>query len=137
MTKGIDMKPLGIRDGISPLGLKVLVLEDEMVIAVLMEDLLAELGCEVVGTASSVSQALELADNTRPDAALLDLHLRGGESGYAVADVLAERDVPFAFVTGYSADMLRPPHDGRPVLEKPFWTSSLASVLRDLATPAN
>jgi len=131
------MKPLGIRDGISPLGLKVLVLEDEMVIAVLMEDLLAELGCEVVGTASSVSQALELADNTRPDAALLDLHLRGGESGYAVADVLAERDVPFAFVTGYSADMLRPPHDGRPVLEKPFWTSSLASVLRDLATPAN
>jgi CheY-like chemotaxis protein len=103
-------------------GLRVLVLEDEMFIMVMIEDLLGDLGCRIVGPAATVADAL-------------DLNLGHGETGYPVADLLAERAVPFAFVTGYSADALRPPHAGRPILEKPFWGDSLGNVLRALLAP--
>jgi CheY-like chemotaxis protein len=121
----------------SPLqGVRVLVLEDEMVIRVMIEDLLGEFGCRVVGPAGSVAEALTLARSADIDVALLDLNLGDGETGYTVADVLAERQIPYAFVTGYSADVLKPPHIGRPVLEKPFWGESLATVLRRLVESA-
>jgi hypothetical protein len=87
-------------------GLRVLVLEDETIVLVMIEEMLDELGCTVVGPAATV------------------------------ADVLAGRGIPFAFVTGYSADVLTPPHDGRPILEKPFWGDALAKVLNRLVAPA-
>jgi CheY-like chemotaxis protein len=114
-------------------GLRVLVLEDEMIVLVMIEDMLADLGCQVVGPAASVDEALALAEAGGVDAALLDLNLGHGESSYPVADLLAQRQIPFAFVTGYSADALRPPHTGRPILEKPFWGDALANVLQRLA----
>jgi CheY-like chemotaxis protein len=116
-------------------GLRVLVLENEMFIMVMIEDLLGDLGCRIVGPAATVADALALAEAGGIDAALLDLNLGYGETGYPVADLLAQRDVPFAFVTGYSADVLRPPHSGRPILEKPFWGESLGNVLRALLAP--
>jgi CheY-like chemotaxis protein len=122
-----DGAPLG--------GLRVLVLEDEMIVLVMIEDLLSELGCRIVGPAVSVAEALALAEAGGFDAALLDLNLGRGETSYPVADVLAQRRIPFAFVTGYSADMLQPPHQGRPILSKPFWGDALEKVLRLLATP--
>ncbi len=113
-------------------GTRVLILEDEPFILVMIEDLLAELGCRVVGPAATVAEALALAEAGGIDVALLDLNLGHGETGYPVADLLAERGVPFAFVTGYSADVLKPPHSGRPILEKPFWGDSLGNILKQL-----
>jgi CheY-like chemotaxis protein len=84
-------------------GLRVLVLEDETIVLLMIEDLLDDLGCHVVGPASTVPEALALAEAGGFDAALLDLNLGRGETSYPVADMLAARHVPFAFVTGYSA----------------------------------
>ncbi len=117
-------------------GSRILVLEDEMIVLVMIEDLLDDLGCTVVGPAATVAEALTLAEAGGFDAALLDLNLGRGTTSYPVADVLARRGVPFAFVTGYSADVLTPPHDGRPILEKPFWGDALANVLKRLIPPA-
>ena len=86
-------------------GLNVLVLEDEAVIAMLLEDMLVDLGCKVVGPAAKVAEALQLVRSEQIGAALLDLNLGRGETGYPVADALAARAVPFAFVTGYGAEM--------------------------------
>jgi CheY-like chemotaxis protein len=116
-------------------GLRVLVLEDEMFVLVMIEDLLADLGCVIVGPAASVAEALALADTGGIDAALLDLNLGHGETAYPVADRLAEHRVPFAFVTGYTADELQSPHAGRPILEKLFWGDSLGNLLRQMMRP--
>ena len=116
-------------------GLRVLVLENEMFIVVMIEDLLGDLGCQIVGPAETVGEALALTEAGGIDAALLDLNLGHGETSYPVADLLARRQVPFAFVTGYSADALEPPYVGRPILEKPFWGDSLGIVLRRLLAP--
>lgn len=99
-------------------GLRILVVEDEPLVAMLIEDLLLELGCTVVGPAATVAQALALAD-TSPDAALLDVNL-GAEQSYPVADRLAADGVPFAFVTGYGRHGLTGPHAERPTIPKPF-----------------
>jgi len=117
-------------------GLRVLVLEDETIVLLMIEDLLEDLGCQVVGPATTVPEALALAEAGGFDAALLDLNIGRGQTSYPVADILAARQVPFAFVTGYSADALAPPHDGRPILEKPFWGDALSNVLRRLVAPA-
>ncbi len=116
-------------------GMRVLVLEDETFIMVMIEDLLGDLGCRIVGPTATVAEALALAEAGGIDAALLDLNLGHGETAYPVADLLAQQQVPFAFVTGYSADALKPPHDGRPILEKPFWGDSLEHVLKGLVAP--
>jgi CheY-like chemotaxis protein len=117
-------------------GLRVLVLEDETIVLLMIEDLLDDLGCRVVGPAATVPEALALAEAGGFDAALLDLNLGRGETSYPVADLLAARRVPFAFVTGYSADALVPPHNGRPILEKPFWGDALSNVLKQLVPAA-
>ncbi len=116
-------------------GTRVLVLEDETFITVMIEDLLGDLGCRIVGPAATVADALTLAEAGGIDAALLDLNLGHGETAYPVADLLSQRLVPFAFVTGYSADVLKPPHAGRPILSKPFWGDSLETVLMGLVAP--
>jgi len=117
-------------------GLRILVLEDEMLVAMLVEDMLAELGCVVVGPASSVTEALALLAAGPVDSALLDVNLSHGGSGYAVADALAARAIPFAFVTGYGRISLRAPHRDRPVLQKPFRMEALSRVLATLAAAA-
>ncbi len=117
-------------------GLRVLVLEDETIVLVMIEDLLGDLGCRIVGPAGTVAEALALAEAGGFDAALLDLNLGRGETSYPVADALAQRGIPFAFVTGYTADALVAPHNGRPILEKPFWGDALRNVLEKLAPPA-
>ena len=82
-------------------GRRVLVVEDEMMILMMIEDMLADLGCESVTAAATVDQALALIDAQTFDAAMLDMNLNGNKS-YAVADALAARGVPFVFSTGYS-----------------------------------
>jgi CheY-like chemotaxis protein len=121
----------------SPLqGLHVLVLEDEMMITMMMEDMLSDLGCEIVGPASNVADALALVDCETIDIGLLDLNLSLGETGYPVADALAARGVPFAFVTGYGAEALREPHRLRATLAKPFRLETLEQLVLTLSQRA-
>ncbi len=113
--------------------LRVLVLEDEMLVSLLLEDMLGELGCTIIGPAVSVAEALALLEREEIDAALLDLSLSDGGSGYAVADVLTGRGIPFAFVTGYGRTGLRDPYRDRPILPKPFQMEALGRMLASLA----
>jgi CheY-like chemotaxis protein len=110
-------------------GLSVLVLEDEMMVAMLLEDMLQELGCHVVGPVSTVEAALAKLDTERVDVALLDVNLSHGHSGYPVASALALLSRPFTFVTGYGAGTLAPAFRGFPTLQKPFQFASLLTAL--------
>src|SRR5438552_1528455 len=87
----------------SPLqGRRILVVEDEALVSMILEDFLANFGCEIVGPATRLKKAIELASVVIVDGALLDLNV-GGEMVYPVARILSDRGIPFAFVTGYTA----------------------------------
>ena len=112
-------------------GLRVLVVEDEMMVSMLIEDMLGDLGCEVVGPASRLDEALALAKSGALDCAVLDVNL-GGQPIFPVADLLREKGAPFAFATGYGDAGLREIDRGTPVLQKPFREGDLARVLGEL-----
>lgn len=112
-------------------GRRVLVVEDEMLILLMMEDILADFGCEDVSSASSVPKAMELIDGQTLDLALLDMNLDGVET-YVLADALAAKGVPFAFATGYGNRDKRADYEDRPMLKKPFDIEEMAKVLADL-----
>ena len=116
--------------------LRLLIIEDEALVAMLVEDELAAAGATVLGTASSVEEALyriELAcANGGLDACLLDMNL-GGRSALPVADQLARRAVPFVFMTGYGDDPGQGRHAGVPTVHKPFDPQNLLRVLRRTA----
>ena len=112
-------------------GRRILVVEDEMLVLIMIEDMLADLGCESVSTAATVNQALALIDAQIFDAAMLDMNLNGSKT-FDVADALAARGVPFAFSTGYSGHDIRDGYRDRPVLKKPFMTKQLAEILTGL-----
>jgi CheY-like chemotaxis protein len=112
-------------------GHRVLVVEDEMMILMIIEDMLADLGCESVSAASTVDQAIALVDAQIFDAAMLDMNLDGTKS-HAIADALAARGVPFIFSTGYSAHDMRDGYRDRPVLKKPFKYEELVETLTRL-----
>jgi CheY-like chemotaxis protein len=112
-------------------GRRILVVEDELMIAMLVEDMLTDLGCSVVGPAHALADALALA-RSEPgiDAALLDVNL-GGQPVFAVADALREMGVPAIFSTGYGDAGLRDVDRGAPVLQKPFRAGDLARALNE------
>lgn len=110
--------------------LRVLVVEDEALIALQLEDMLTELGCAVIGPASRVGQALELLDGEPVEAAVLDVNI-AGELVYPVADALKNRGLPYIFVTGYGASGLTEPYRRHPVLEKPFARRELLRAILD------
>lgn len=110
---------------------RVLVVEDEMIIALGIEDLLDDLGFQLVGPAARVDAAVQLASQAALDVAILDVNIRGGTS-YPVADVLAQRGIPFLFCSGYGDWALEERYRDRPRLTKPFSAPDLASLLRDL-----
>jgi CheY-like chemotaxis protein len=115
-------------------GRLVLVIEDEMMVAMLLEDMLTDLGCTVLGPAARVHQALTLIATTgAPDAAVLDVNLNGQKS-YPVADALLARGVPFLFATGYHRDLVMNGYRSFPQLQKPFKRSELSDALAKLLT---
>ena len=118
-------------DNSSLAGLKVLVVEDEMLVSMLVEDMLSDLGCLVVGPAAELEEAMHLAQNADIDLALLDVNL-GGKPIFPVADALKARGVPFAFASGYGEAGLSEDHRGASVLQKPFREADLARALRGL-----
>lgn len=114
-------------------GRRVLVVEDEVAIAMLMEDMLLDLGAEVVGPVARLVEALKVAGSEAVDLAILDVNL-GGEPIYPVAEALAARGVPFLFSTGYGSQGISEEFRERPVLQKPFMQADLErAVSRVLA----
>lgn len=111
-------------------GRRVLLVEDEAMIAMLLEDMLGDLGCEIVGPAYALDPALALAagDNAI-DVAILDVNL-AGRPVFELADALRGRGVPMVFSTGYGARGLRDIDRDVPVLGKPFHPRELAVALR-------
>ena len=109
-------------------GLRVLVVEDEGVISMLIEEYLVQLGCEVVGTASRLDEALPKAASIEIDVAVLDVNL-AGKLSYPVAQLLHQRDVPFLFATGYGELAVPEELKAAPVLSKPFRQEQLARAL--------
>ena len=114
-------------------GLRVLVVEDEMLVSMLVEDMLSDFGCTVVGPAPDFDEAMSLAGSAEIDAALLDVNV-AGKAIFPVADALKARGVPFAFASGYGAAGVEGDHSGAPVLQKPFRQSDLERALTGLVS---
>jgi CheY-like chemotaxis protein len=111
-------------------GLRVLLVEDEAMVAMMIEDMLSELGCVVAGVAGTVARGLALADDPglQIDGALLDVNL-GGETVYPVAKALSARGVPFVFSTGYSTAGIEACFEHVPILPKPYESNELGAML--------
>ena len=109
---------------------RVLIIEDTVLIAVLLEELVRECDCEVVGLATDTESARQAVARRDYDAVLLDIGLHEGKS-FDIADVLLERDVPFAFVTAYH-DILEPRCRKVPIVSKPFSSTLLMNTVNSL-----
>ena len=110
---------------------RVLVVEDELLIGMLLEDMLQDLGYDVVANVTRLEEALQSAREAAIDIAILDVNLNGQEV-YPVADILAGRNIPFVFASGYGDTDLPAPHQHRPTLPKPFQQELLQSRLAAL-----
>jgi len=119
------------RSGGNVLTPRILVLEDEPLIATMMRDWLAELGCETLGPAQTVQAALALIETNPPDAAILDISV-GKEDCYPVADRLQDLAVPFAFATGRAGGFIASRHQAAPRLSKPFDFEAVSGVTSKL-----
>ena len=98
---------------------RILIVDDEPMIAMMLADWVIELGHEVLGPSHNTHAALALIAESTPDAAIVDVSLGEG-SGYPVAECLAERNIPFVFATGHAHQSLAPRFASTPVLVKPF-----------------
>jgi len=107
---------------------RILIVEDESMIAMMVEDFLHESGWEVAGWAGATERALAMAQDLEIDAALLDVNLSGQDT-FAVADILSGRQIPFVFATGYGADGVAERFRGVPTLTKPFQRNELDRAL--------
>lgn len=107
---------------------RVLIVEDEAMVTMLIEDMMQELGWTVAATAATVDQAAGCLDADAIDLAVLDVNLRG-EYSYPVADALSDRGIPYLFITGYGQVGLASPYCDQPVLQKPFTKDALAKAL--------
>lgn len=108
--------------------MRVLIVEDDMTIALMIEDMLVDGGHEVVGIAMRLRDALERAADLHFDVAILDVNLDGSMS-FPVADKLRERGVPFFFATGYGAAGIPHNYARYKALKKPFTRDDLESTL--------
>ncbi|TWI50929.1 response regulator receiver domain-containing protein [Pseudomonas duriflava] len=107
---------------------RVLLIEDETLIAMLLEDILDELGYEVAGVAAEFDDGMRLAETGTFDLAILDVNV-GGREIFPIAEKLAERNIPFMFSTGYGVVGLPMEWQSRPVLAKPFRPDDLEQAL--------
>ena len=116
------------RSETSPAGLRVFIVEDEFQVLLLLEDMVTDLGCEIVATASTLTSAMEKAQSCEADAAILDVNL-AGQKVYPVAECLRKRGLPIIFSTGYGLAGIDPSWRSYPVVEKPYLPGQLAAAL--------
>ncbi len=112
-------------------GRRVLVVEDETLVAMLVEDTLLDAEALVIGPVATVAEALALLAREPPDLAVLDLNL-AGETSEPVADALRARGVPFVVASGYGSSGVPAGHAGVPVLAKPYAPEELTAALARL-----
>ncbi len=116
-------------------GRRILIVEDEAIIALAIEDMLAELQCQTVGPAMTLLAAEALARTEALDAGVLDLNL-GGDSSQSVAEILRERGIPFCFSTGYGSADIPQGFIETPLLQKPYAADDLGGLLAQLISKA-
>jgi CheY-like chemotaxis protein len=109
-------------------GRSILVVEDEMLLVMMIEDMLADLGCDAITTAATVDQAIHHVEEEAFDVAMLDMNL-GGMGSELVADALVAHHIPFIYSTGNTGNAMRPGYANRPVLRKPFTAETLEELL--------
>jgi CheY-like chemotaxis protein len=109
-------------------GRRILIVEDEALVAMMLEDMLLDLGCIIVGPALRLQTAIDLATVEAIDGAVLDINL-GSERSFPVAEILRARAVPFLFATGYGSSGLQPPFADTTVLAKPYSQAKLKRLL--------
>jgi DNA-binding NtrC family response regulator len=114
-------------------GLRVFLVEDEMVVSLLIEDVLADEQCIVVGPFARVADALEAARTEVADVAVLDVNVAGVKV-YPVADVLVERGIPHLFLSGYGPSAIQDERPHACVCSKPFRPEQLVALLVDLVS---
>ncbi len=113
---------------------RILVIEDSPVVADASEDMLHDLGYEVVGPAGNMATALQLAQDEQLDAAIVDVNIRGGKA-YSVMKVLASRNIPFLLTSGYANWSMPEEWAERPRLAKPYTPNMLRTSLAELLEP--
>ena len=109
---------------------RILIVEDEPLIALMLGDMLAELGFTVAASVTQVGDALSQLETLRIDIALLDVNI-GAQKIDPVADLLAARGTPFIFTTGYGNAGVPSKYSERPILQKPFHINDLENILRN------
>ena len=110
-------------------GLRVLVVDDELLISDMIADALGDVGCEIVGPATSLEDGMTIARSENLDGAFLDINLKGKPS-FSIAEVLTRREVPFAFLTGYDETAVPETYRQVPVLCKPFRVREVVALVR-------
>lgn len=113
-------------------GVRVLLVEDQMIVAMQIEDMLHAAGCEVVGPVGTLQAAITLAHAEALDAAVLDINL-DGEKVYPAAEELQARGIPFILATGYGESTLPEKWRNQPRLNKPYRREQLVQLLRSVA----
>jgi CheY-like chemotaxis protein len=115
-------------------GRRILVIEDEALVSMMLSDLLTDAGCVVVGPAGTTQSALRLIEQEPIDCAILDVKLADGTS-LPVAEALASRGIRFVLATGYAREGIDPAYNGAPLLQKVFDRNELIEVLADILRP--
>jgi CheY-like chemotaxis protein len=116
-------------------GKHILIVEDEALVAMLIETVLEDCGCTIVGPCGTVEKALQAAQTEEFDLAVLDVNLHG-QKVYPVAEVLTERRIPFVFLSGYGDEAIPPGRGAWKVCAKPFKTDDLIRLLSDAIASA-
>jgi CheY-like chemotaxis protein len=112
-------------------GRRILVVEDSPVVGPFTVDVLADLGCEVVGPAPNMASARKLIEEGRFDAALMDVHIRG-ERVFPLCEMLEARNIPFVFTSGYADRQMPSKWTDRKRLQKPYTVGQIEDALREL-----
>lgn len=119
-----------MEDGDSLEGCRVLIVEDDAMISMMLQDLLEDMGCEVVSVASRLEEARRKSEADDFDVALLDVNLRG-ERTFPVAEAMQQRSRPFVLTTGYATTILPDSLRTATLLQKPYRRQDLESALWD------
>jgi len=110
---------------------RVLILEDEFLVAMDLEGLISEMGHQVVASLTRVGEAIKFSNTAEIDFAILDLNLRG-EKSFPVAEVLRGRGIPFVFASGYGSDGLSAGFENERVIQKPYGLPEIRQVVEDI-----